>query len=152
MNPFNLELARTADKIVKEDTLLSLKPGQNLLICADTSSDPSVIEAVSTAAYTTGVRVAVIQFAAESFEKETVPKPVEAAMMSADTVLELTSGSLARGLRDRIMKAGIRCVCLGGHHYFAEAETLIRVVGRVKYKSLVELETLLTVSPGMIIP
>ena len=52
-------------------------------------------------------------------------------MMNSDAVVEFTRGSLARALGQGINDAGIRYVCLGGHHYFADAETLIRVVGKV---------------------
>jgi len=140
MKTLSLELAKTADKIVKEEGLLGLKEGDHLLICADTSSDESVVDAVAKAAYVFDVQVAVLWFPSDVFEKGAVPRAVSAALTNTGAILELTKGTFARSLGEQIRKAGARYLSLGGHHNFAEAETLVRVIGRVNYDALLKLE------------
>jgi leucyl aminopeptidase (aminopeptidase T) len=79
----------------------------------------------------------VISFAAEAFEKKAVPKPVEASMMSADVVLDITSRAPMAG--PEITKSGFRYVTLGGYGY-PSAELVNRLIGKVDYPTMVELE------------
>ena len=86
MKPFDLELAGASYKLVTEKTLLGLRPGEHLLICADTETDESVVEAVARASHLLGGKVAVIYYASppDVGEKAIVPKPVEAAMSNPE--------------------------------------------------------------------
>ena len=55
---YEYELAKAAHKLVSE--MFEMKPGETLVITADTESDPRVVEATAAAAFTVGAKPMVI--------------------------------------------------------------------------------------------
>jgi len=55
---YEYELAQAAHKLVSE--MLKLKPGETIVITADTESDPRVVDATAAAAFAVGAKPMVI--------------------------------------------------------------------------------------------
>jgi len=134
----NLELAKASDTLVREETLLGLKPNENLLICADTETDMAVVEATARAAHLARSKVAVIWYAAppDIGEKATVPEPVAAAMLKADIMVEFSRKYLlfSKAWR-RAMEKSVRYLGLWG----MDVGMMVRLIGNVDWAKMIEL-------------
>jgi leucyl aminopeptidase (aminopeptidase T) len=137
MDLYDLELAKAADKLVRERTLLGLEAGESLLICADTQTDRRVVESTARAAHVSGVKVATIWYAAppDVGEKAVVPRPVAAAMASTDVMVEFSKKYLlfSESWRTAIER-GVRYLGLWG----MDADMAVRLVGNVNWPKLIK--------------
>ncbi|MGA2767022.1 MAG: aminopeptidase [Candidatus Bathyarchaeia archaeon] len=138
MKFFDLELAKASYTLVKEETLLGLKPDEHLLICADTETDRMVVEAAARAAHLLGSKVAVIWYAAppDIGEKANVPKPVAAAMSNTDVMVEFSRKYLLFSKAwKNAMENGVRYLGLWG----MDVGMMVRLIGNVDWAKMIEL-------------
>jgi leucyl aminopeptidase (aminopeptidase T) len=138
MEYFDLELAKAADTLVREKTLLNLKPGEHLLIYADTETDRRVVESTARAAHVFGAMVAVMWYATppDVGEKAVVPRSVTAAMANTDVMVEFSMKSLlfAKPLVEAKAR-GVRYLGLWG----MDAGMMIRLIGKVSWQKMIDL-------------
>jgi leucyl aminopeptidase (aminopeptidase T) len=133
---FDLELARAAHKLVTE--MRPVKPGQQVLIGADTASDARVAKAIAGAVFALGGIPTVVRYPTLPEPMHEPPKPVTKAVMGADIWFDL---SVAYQLYSPAYHAAIGdgCiyVCLTG----MDVDMMVRTIGRVDYAPLAELAT-----------
>jgi len=136
----DLELAKAA-RILVED-MVRVKPGEDVLIYADTESDWRAVEVTSRAVHAAGGRVATIQYAAPRGVGEAadpdIPTPLDAAMSNCDIAIEFSSKYLLYSTPwRRAMEAHrIRYLCLSG----ITAEMMVRCIGRLDLSALVDFQ------------
>ncbi|KPV63480.1 MAG: Thermophilic metalloprotease (M29) [Candidatus Bathyarchaeota archaeon BA1] len=134
-----MELAKAADVLIKQ--LLCARSGENLLLYADTSTDPDIVNAVAAAGYTAGVIPTIIWYETRPEVDMEPPKPVAAAMKNADVICEFAKMYIIHtNAYYEALKAGARHLCLTG----ITKEMMIRCIGRVDYPLIVELGDRLT--------
>jgi len=130
----SFELAAGAAKLINE--IMLVKPGENVVITADTASDWRVVHATACAAYATGAVATVCLYDTRSTAMIEPPKAVAGAVKDADVWIEY---SVAPTLNSRAFQAaidnGCRYICLSG----MDVDMMIRTIQRVDYRKLVEL-------------
>lgn len=132
------ELARAARKLVEEITLV--KPGEEVVITADTSSDWRVVEATAEAVYANMASPSVIWYETRQPLSEEPPSPVARALEGADLWIEYAMGCIFRTeAHRRALEAGCRYVCLTG----MDVDMMVRTIGKVDYAKMLELGDLL---------
>jgi leucyl aminopeptidase (aminopeptidase T) len=130
----SFELARAARKTVEE--VMPVKPGENVVITGDTSSDRRVVSAVAQAVYAAGAHPVVVWYETQPEAQMEPPAPVAAALRAADVWFEFdVQYILYTEARVEAIKAGCRHACYGG----MDAEMLVRTIGRVDYPAMQEL-------------
>jgi leucyl aminopeptidase (aminopeptidase T) len=140
---YEYELGKTADIIARD--LFELKPGETLVVTADTESDERVVDAVAGAAFACGAKPLVVWTAAPlGVSKAADPMlPVEsliALLKTADAWVEFNNKWLLYStVYDRAMAENkrLRHLVLVG----SDVDMLVRCVGRVDYELLGEFET-----------
>ena len=135
---YEYELGKAADILTRD--LFKLKPGETIVITADTESDERVVDATARAAFSCGAKPMVIWLAAPlGVGKAADPMfPTESlygALMGADAWVEYNnqwifySNTYDRAMRDN---KKLRYSCLVGMN----ADMMVRTIGRVDYPTL----------------
>jgi leucyl aminopeptidase (aminopeptidase T) len=129
-----LELMKGAMTLVRD--VMLVKPGENVVITGDTSSDRRVIDAVSQAAYAIGGIPTVITYATAPNACMEPPAPIGAAVSRADVWIELAYSYImhSQAFRDSL-DFGTRYICLTG----MDVEMIVKTVARVDYDAMIEL-------------
>ncbi|MBM3471203.1 MAG: hypothetical protein FJX73_10510 [Armatimonadetes bacterium] len=135
----SFEVAGAARKLVEQVALA--KPGETVAVTADTSSDPRVVEATAAAAHAAGAVPVIVWYPTRLGGGHEPPRPVAAAIASADVWIEYAVGYLLySNAYHTAMQQGARYICLSG----VDADLLVRSVGQVDYPGVIALgETLL---------
>ncbi len=126
-----IELAAAAYKLVTD--FRPLKPGQQVLISADTSSDLRVARSVAGAAQAVGAVPSVAWYPTLPEPMLDLPRPVSQAAIAADVWLDFSVAyQLYSPTYTRAIENGCIYVCLTG----MDVDMLVRTVGRVPYEPL----------------
>jgi len=118
-----MELARSTDYLCRK--ILGIVPGENVVIYADTATDPRVVQATSAAAHNIGAKVTVLWYETRGDIDLPPPEPVEAAVMAADMVIEFAVAYLVHSaMWAKAREKGIDLKCLTGMN----ADMMIRTI------------------------
>src|SRR4030043_457986 len=132
------EVGDSARKLV-EGVMLT-KPGENVVITADTSSDMRVVQATATAAYAAGAIPTVVLYPTQKTAVMEPPPPVAGAIRQADVWIEYAVAYLLHTQAYKeALKNGARYICLTG----MDAMMMVKTIGRVQYDKLTKLGRLL---------
>jgi len=108
-----MELARSADFLCRN--ILEIKPGENIVIYADSATDSRVVNATAAAVHSIGAHAVVLWYETRGDIDLPPPKPVEAAVLSADLVIEYAVAYLVHSeMWRKAREAGIPLKCLTG--------------------------------------
>ena len=140
---YEFELGKAADILVRE--LFKLKPGETLVITADTETDFRVVEATARAAFAVGAKPMVIWHASplgigKAADSMLPLKPLTAALKEADAWVEfnvkwlLYSTPWEAAIREN---PKLRYLCL----VEMDTDMMIRCIGRVDFPTLREFLT-----------
>jgi leucyl aminopeptidase (aminopeptidase T) len=133
------KLSRAADVLVRD--LMCVKPGESLLIAADTGTDRAAVEALQDSGYRLGAKVASLILAPQlpfqgALADEYMPAHVRAAIDACDVCIDLCFPYLAGS------KAYDHAMHNNRTRYFLGAdvgtEELIRLMGKVDLDTLLE--------------
>ena len=131
----SFELAKAARKTVEE--VMPVKPGENVVITADTKSDARVVEATAQAVYALGAHPVVIWHETMPEANMEPPSPVAAALAAADVWFQYNVSSiLYTEARLQAIYAGCRHACYGA----MDADMMVRTIGKVNYPAMQKLE------------
>jgi leucyl aminopeptidase (aminopeptidase T) len=131
---YAFELAAAAHKLVAE--VMLAKPGENVVISADTQSDWRVVEATAQAAYVIGSTPTVIWYETRPNAQMEPPPPVAAAVANADVWIEYSVAyTLYTDARRQASRAGCRYGCMSA----MDVDMLVRTVGKVNYPVMLQL-------------
>lgn len=131
---YAFELAKGAKKLV-EDVML-VKPGENVVITADTVSDWRVVQAVAQAVFVMDARPVVLWYETQPNAQMEPPPPVARAVEVADVWIELAVAYiLYTEARQKATQAGCRYACMSG----MDVDMIVRTIGRVDYPRMMEL-------------
>ncbi len=126
-----IELAAAAHKLVTD--FRPLRPGQQVLISADTASDLRVVHAVAGAVQTVGASPTVVWYPTLPEPMMEPPLPVSQAAAAADVWLDFAVAyQLYSPTYTRAIENGCIYVCLTG----MDVDMLVRTVGRVPHDPL----------------
>ncbi len=118
-----MELARSADFLCR--TILDIKSGENIVIYADSATDPRVVQATAAAIHTIGAHPVVVWYETRGDIDLPPPKPVEAAVLAADLVIEYAVAYLVHSqMWRKAIDAGVPMTCLTGMN----ADMMIRCI------------------------
>lgn len=118
-----MELARSADFLCRK--ILEIKSGENIVIYADTATDPRVVQATAAAVHTIGAHAVVVWYQTMGDIDLPPPKPVEAAVLAADLVIEYAVAYLVHSqMWRKAREAGVPLKCLTGMN----ADMMIRCI------------------------
>ena len=132
------ELGASARRLV-ENVMLT-KPGENLVITADTASDMRVVHATAVAAYSIGAVPTVVLYPLQKTAVMEPPPPVAGAIRYADVWIEYAVAYLLHTQAYKeALKNGARYICLTG----MDAMMMVNTVGRIKYDKVLSLGKLL---------
>lgn len=125
-----IELGRVGRKIVEE--FFPIKPGENVVVTADTVSDWRAVWETVKAIYAIGAVPTLIVHPTTEEATSDPPPPVTAALQAADAWIEFNDSYLLySNAWKKAMEAGVRFFTLGG-----DVDSLVRMVGRVNYAVL----------------
>jgi leucyl aminopeptidase (aminopeptidase T) len=126
-----IELSAAAHKLVSD--FRPLKPGQQVLISADTASDLRVVNAVAGAALAVGASPTVVWYPNQPEPMMEPPRPVSQAAAASDVWFDFAVAyQLYSPAYTRALESGCIYVCLTG----MDVDMLVRTVGRVPYDPL----------------
>ncbi len=135
----SFELAAGARKLVEQ--VMLTKPGENVVITADTSTDWRVVEATAKAAYAAGAIPTVLWYETRLNAAMEPPAPVAAAVGRADVWIEYALAYVMHSQAFRAaIAAGARYICLTG----MDTEMMVKTIARVDVPRLVALGETLT--------
>lgn len=118
-----MELARSADFLCR--TLLEIKSEENVVIYADSATDPRVVQATAAAIHTIGAHPIVVWYETRGDIDLPPPKPVEGAVLVADLVIEYAVAYLCHSqMWKKARDAGVPITCLTGMN----ADMMIRCI------------------------
>lgn len=130
----SFEVALGARKLVEQ--MMLTKPGENVVITADTSSDSRVVEATAKAAYAAEAIPTVIWYETRPTAVVEPPPPVAGAVERADVWIEFSYAYVLHTPAFRAaMAAGARYICLTG----MDAEMMVKTISRVNVPKLIAL-------------
>jgi len=135
---YEYELGRAADMLAGE--LLAVKPGETLVITADTESDDRVVNATARAAFARGAKPMVIHLASplgvgRAADPMLPTQALVGALCGADAWVEFNNQWLLYSTpHDEAMRENerLRYLCLVG----MTPEMMVRCIGRVDYAAL----------------
>jgi leucyl aminopeptidase (aminopeptidase T) len=134
----NWELGASARKLV-EDVMLA-KPGENVVITADTSCDMRVVQATAIAAYAARAVPTVVLYPTQKTAVMEPPAPVAGAIRQADVWIEYAVAYLLHTQAYKeALKNGARYICLTG----MDAIMMVKTIGKVQYEILLKLGKML---------
>ncbi len=133
---YELELTHAAHKLATE--VRPIKPGQQVLITADTASDARVVRATAGAVYTVGGVPAVIWYHTLPAPMQEPPVPVVKAVTGADVWIDFAVAyQLYSPAYHAALENGCIYVCLTG----MDVDMMVRTIGRVNYVPMQEMAT-----------
>lgn len=133
---YQLELAHAAHKLVTE--VRPVRPGQQVLITADTASDMRVVRATAAAVHTVGATPCVIWYATLPEPMQPPPAPVVKAVTGAGVWIDFAVAyQLYSPAYHAAIKSGCIYVCLTG----MDVDMMVRTIGRVAYPPMQEMAT-----------
>lgn len=125
-----IEMGRVGRKIVEE--FFPIKPGEGVVVTADSKSDWRVVQDTVKAIYAIGATPTLIVHPTTEEPTNDPPPPVAAALQAADAWIEFNENYLLYSdAWKKAMEAGVRFFTLGG-----DVDGLVRMVGRVDYAVL----------------
>jgi len=128
-----MELARSADYLCRK--ILDIHPGENIVIYADTATDPRIVNATAAAIHTIGAHAVVVWYATRGDIDLPPPKPVEAAVLAADLVIEYAVAYLVHSeMWRKAREAGIPMQCLTGMN----VDMMVRTINPDNYEKMQE--------------
>lgn len=131
---YAIELVAAAKKLVEE--VMLAKPGENVVISADTQSDWRCVEATAQAAYAAGAMPTVIWYPTQQRAQMEPPAPVAGAVANADVWIEYSVAyTLYTDARRTSTANGCRFACMTA----MDVDALVRTVGKVNYPLMLEL-------------
>lgn len=134
-----MELYRASLKTVRD--LALVRPGENVLILADTAINWDMISSLASAAYSLGAETSIMIYETREEVDLEPPKSVAEAMRASDVIISLP---LMYILHTRAyynaMSSGARILELTG----MDPDMMIRLIGRVDYEKMCELGERLT--------
>ncbi len=132
------ELAGAARKLV--ETVMLVRPGENVAITADTATDWRAVDATARAVYAAGAVATVLLYETRPTAVVEPPAPVAAAVANSDVWIEFAYAYVLHTPAFRAaMAAGSRYICLTG----MDVDMMVKTIGRVDYPRLIALgETL----------
>jgi hypothetical protein len=108
-----MELARSADYLCRN--ILEIKSGENIVIYADSATDPRVVDATAVAVHNIGAHAVVLWYETRGDIDLPPPKPVEAAVLAADLVIEYAVAYLVHSqMWRKAREIGVPLKCLTG--------------------------------------
>ncbi|WP_154795578.1 hypothetical protein [Occultella kanbiaonis] len=123
-----------ARKLIEE--IMCVKPGENVLITTDTSSDMRVADLLGGAAMAAGAHPVIVRYETRWASAIEPPAPVAGAALGADVWIELQLGYLMHSDAFRAaMARGTRYTCLTG----LDVQMLVDTVAKVDYAGVREL-------------
>ncbi|HIE58117.1 MAG TPA: hypothetical protein EYP88_07810 [Anaerolineales bacterium] len=132
------ELAGGARKLI-EDVMLT-RPGEQVVITADTSSDWRVVEATAQAASAAGAIPTVVWYESRPDAVIEPPSPVAGAIREADVWIEYAVAYILHTEAYKgALEKGCRYICLTG----MDVEMMVRTITQVDYPKLIELSHVL---------
>lgn len=132
------ELARGARKLVEE--VMLTKPGEQVVITADTSSDWRVVEATAQAAFAAGATPTVVWYESRPDAVMEPPGPVAGAIRHADVWIEYAVAYLLHTeAYKRSLEQGCRYICLTG----MDVDMMVRTIAQVDYPGVIALSHVL---------
>jgi len=131
----SFEVALGASKLVK-DVMLA-KPGENVVVSYDSTTDKRVADAIGNAAYAIGAMPTVVYYPTLKGAYVEPPAPVAGAVANADVWIELTYATTMHtdSYRKAVDVNGARYICLTG----LDVEMLVKTVSSVDYDMVIEL-------------
>ncbi|MDH7484775.1 MAG: hypothetical protein QHJ81_00690 [Anaerolineae bacterium] len=132
------EVARGARQLI-EDIMLT-KPGEEVVITADTSTDWRVVEATAQAAFAAGATPTVVWYESRPNAVMEPPKAVGGAIRHADVWIEYAVAYLLHTeAYKRALEQGCRYICLTG----MDVDMMVRTIAQVDYPKMIELSHVL---------
>lgn len=138
---FEFELIEAAGKLV--DKVLHIRPGEEVVITADSGSDWRVVVATAQAVRLAGAKPLVLWFnmargVGMEAERDVPAKSIRAAVLSSDVWIEFNkSWLLYSSIYEEAVKSGrIRYLILVG----MDADMMVRMIGRVNIEALFEFQ------------
>lgn len=126
-----MELARSADFLCRN--VLGIQPGENIVIYADTATDPRVVNATAAAIHTIGAHAVIVWYETRGDIDLPPPKPVEAAVLAADLVIEYAIAYLVHSqMWAKARAAGISIACLTGMN----VDMMVRCIDPDNYEKI----------------
>lgn len=128
------EQAYAVRKLVEEIALV--RPGENVVITADTASDWRLVQATACAVYAAQAIPLVLWYATRRPVQDEPPKSASLAVEGADVWIDYTVGYAFRTqAHQRALAAGCRYLCFTG----MDVDMAVRTIGRVDYDKLLQL-------------
>lgn len=130
-----MELAKAAHTLVND--VLLIKKGEEVLIYGDTICDEAVCKATASAVLAAGATPTLVIFQTKANPMEEPPKPLAAAMMNADVVIEYAMQYLlyTKAQIEALNKRNRAYICLCG----CDTQAMVRAIGMINYKKMIEL-------------
>jgi len=126
------EVEAGARKLVEQ--IMLIKPGENVAISADTSSDMRVVRATAGAAMAAGANPVVVLHPTQTEGYQEPPAPVAGAVAQADVWIEFAVGLIfLSNAYLRAIENGARYICLTG----MDAQMLVNTIYRVDIHKLI---------------
>lgn len=133
---YGIELALAAHKLVTE--VRPVKPGQQVLITADTAVDGRVVRATAGAVYTVGGVPTIITYPTLPVPMQEPPTPVVKAVLGADVWIDFAVAyQLYSPAYHAAIQNGCIYVCLTG----MDVSMMVRTIGRTHYAPLQAMTT-----------
>jgi leucyl aminopeptidase (aminopeptidase T) len=128
------ELAGAAKKLVQD--VMLVKPGENVLITADSKSDWRAAMATAQAAYAAGATPTMVWYPANPRGAMEPPRPVAGAIAETDVWIEFPNSYLLYSAAQKHAKEmGVRFFCGAGLH----VEAMVTSIGSIDYVLMLEL-------------
>jgi leucyl aminopeptidase (aminopeptidase T) len=132
------ELGAAARKLVEQ--VMLVKPGEKVVITADTMSDARVVDVTAKAVFSAGAIPVVVWYPTGESACIDPPAPVAGAVEASDVWIEYAVAYiLYSSAFHKAIKNGCRYICLTG----MDADMMVRCIGNVNYVKLIELGELL---------
>ena len=132
----DIELARAAHKLVTD--LRPVRPGQQVLITADTAADGRAVQAAAGAVYAVGGVPTVVRYTTRPEPMQDPPPPVARAVLGADIWIDFAVAyHLYSPTYHAALANGCIYLCLTG----MDVDMMVRTIGRVEHGPLAEMAT-----------
>lgn len=131
---YQFEMARAASKLARE--ILEVKPGQTVVITADTQSDGRVVWASASAVHAAGGVPVVVYYHSQPRPQMEPPAPVAAAVAAADIWIEhAVNYTMYTHAWHKALEAGVQYCELGG----MDVDGMVRCIGQQDVGLLAEM-------------
>jgi leucyl aminopeptidase (aminopeptidase T) len=135
----SFEAAAAARKLIEQ--IMLVRPGETVVITADTASDMRVVRATAEAAFVAGAHPIVLQYETRPRPGLEPPAPVAAAVKAADVWIEF---SVAYTIYTAAHRAAIDAGCRFNVLTAMDVDMLLRTIGNVDIPRMLELGERLT--------